>query len=79
LYLSHKNTAFKNPIRALKGFQRIHLKAGETQNLTFTLSERDLSEIDASGKSVAMKGEVEISVGGGQVSKGNVVGKFLVR
>jgi len=43
------------PIRSLRGFQRIHLKAGERKQVTFTLSS------DALPKSA-----VEVSVGGGQ-------------
>ena len=79
LYIAHKNAAFKTPIRSLKGFQRIHLKAGETQNLTFKLGENELSEIDATGKSVALKGDVEVSVGGYQPSKALVSDKKVVQ
>lgn len=79
LYIAHKNAAFKTPIRALKGFQRIHLKAGETQTLTFTLSENQLSEIDNQGKSVAMKGDVEVSVGGFQPSEKMLLDKKVVQ
>ena len=43
------------PIRSLRGFERIHLRAGESRELTFTLEAADLP-----------KAEVEISVGGGQ-------------
>jgi beta-glucosidase len=31
LYLSHSNAGFKTPIRTLKGFKRITLKAGEAK------------------------------------------------
>ena len=43
------------PIRNLRGFQRIHLRAGESRQVTFTLKAADLP-----------KTAVEISVGGGQ-------------
>jgi len=43
------------PIRTLRGFQRIHLGAGERREVKFTLAPEDLP-----------KGKVEISVGGGQ-------------
>jgi beta-glucosidase len=79
LYLSHKNIAFKTPIRALKGFQRVHLKAGETQTLTFKLGAKELSEIDATGKSVALKGDVEVSVGGFQPSAKMLFEKKVVQ
>jgi beta-glucosidase len=45
----------QSPIRSLRGFQRIHLRAGEKRQVTFTLHPDDLP-----------KSAVEISVGGGQ-------------
>ncbi len=66
LYVSHKSDSFKTPICALKGFQRIHLKAGETKLLSFRLCSVELSGVDYDGKSVPVRGEVKVSVGGGQ-------------
>ncbi len=43
------------PIRSLRGFQRIHLRAGESRQVSFVLGADDLP-----------KTKVEISVGGGQ-------------
>jgi beta-glucosidase len=43
------------PIRSLRGFQRIHLRAGESREVGFVLGGDDLPEAEA-----------EISVGGGQ-------------
>lgn len=43
------------PIRSLRAFQRIHLGAGESRQVTFTIGSADLPE-----------SKVEISVGGGQ-------------
>jgi len=82
LYVSHQNALFKTPIRALKGFRRIHLKAGETKSIVFNLSEKELSEIDSEGKSVMAKGKIGISVGGCQpskemISENNVVQKII--
>ena len=68
LYTSHKNAGYRTPICALKGFQRIYLKAGETKIVKFLLTSRELSEINALGKLVLMNGDLEISVGGGQPS-----------
>jgi beta-glucosidase len=48
------------PIRSLRGFQRIHLRAGESRTVSFTLAAADVP-----------KSKVEISVGGGQPS-GNI-------
>src|ERR1017187_3489634 len=54
LYLSGE-TGDNTPIRSLRGFQRIHLKAGESRQVTFTIT------ADALPQST-----VEVSVGGGQ-------------
>ena len=43
------------PIRNLRGFQRIHLRAGEKREVSFALGAEDLPE-----------STVDISVGGGQ-------------
>jgi beta-glucosidase len=43
------------PVRNLRGFQRIHLKAGESRQVKFAVASEDLP-----------KDKVEVSVGGGQ-------------
>lgn len=68
LYISHNGTDVKVPIRSLKGFQRIHLKAGEIQTLTFKVSAKDLSVIDENGLAIEWTGNIVISVGGAQPS-----------
>jgi len=45
----------ESPIRGLRGFQRIHLRAGESRQVNFTLGADDLP-----------KSAIDISVGGGQ-------------
>ncbi len=71
LYVSNRNDAFRTPIRSLKGFQRINLKAKEIKTVTFTLSAEELTVVDLSGNSVPMTGDVEIFVGGGQPHHGS--------
>ena len=65
LYLTHPGVAGA-PLRALKGFQRIHLDKGEKKTVVFTLGARDLSIVDESGKHKVMPGQVDMWVGGGQ-------------
>jgi beta-glucosidase len=67
VYLGNKRD-FVTPIRALKGFKRIHLKPGESQVVEFTLTPDELSVVSPSGKNVPMKGAISISVGGEQPS-----------
>jgi beta-glucosidase len=54
------------PLRALKGFQRIHLNQGEKKTVEFTLHDRELSVVDDSGKHRIIPGQVAAWVGGGQ-------------
>ncbi|MBW8881037.1 MAG: glycoside hydrolase family 3 C-terminal domain-containing protein, partial [Asticcacaulis sp.] len=65
LYVSHPGE--KNvPIRALAGFTRIHLKAGETKTVSLTLDSRALSTVNADGSRSVKPGKVNIWIGGGQ-------------
>jgi beta-glucosidase len=66
LYVSHQ-TKSKAPVRALKGFKRIALKAGESKTISFKLTPEELSLVnETTGKYYQPKGNVQISVGGGQ-------------
>ena len=67
IYLSNKRD-FTTPIHALKGFKRVHLKAGETKTIEFILTKEELSVVNPSGELTPMKGEIEVSLGGGQPS-----------
>lgn len=66
LYVSHNNKKYKAPIRALKGFERIFLKSGESKTITFTLKPEQLSLVNEAGQSFQPKGNVMVSIGGGQ-------------
>ena len=65
LYLTHPGVPGA-PLRALKGFQRIHLDKGEKRTVLFTLRARDLSIVDESGKHRIVPGRVDVWVGGAQ-------------
>lgn len=85
LYISHKNNSFKSPAQALKGFERIFLKAGETKTVRFQLTPDQLSVVNQSGQAFQPNGNVFISVGGGQPNvqnktSGNVLsGKLIIK
>ncbi|HEY8618214.1 glycoside hydrolase family 3 protein [Phenylobacterium sp.] len=65
LYLSHPGKP-DAPLRSLQGFERIHLKRGETRTVRFTLQDRALSVVAADGARAIEPGPVEVWVGGGQ-------------
>jgi beta-glucosidase len=54
------------PIRALRGFERIHLDPGASQNVQFHLKPRDLSMVTEDGTRIVPQGKYTISIGGGQ-------------
>ncbi|WP_207425295.1 glycoside hydrolase family 3 C-terminal domain-containing protein [Pedobacter sp. SYSU D00535] len=66
LYLTHAAQGIKTPIRALKGFQRIHLKSGESKVVSFMLRPQDLKVIDQNGAAKDVQGRIVVSVGGSQ-------------
>ncbi len=78
LYVANRRD-FTTPIRSLKGFRRIGLGAGESQKVEFTLTREDLSLVDESGDMIPMRGDVMISLGGGQPSASSLSGGQCVR
>jgi beta-glucosidase len=54
------------PIRALRGFERVHLAAGGSLKVEFTLNPRDLSMVTESGDIIVAPGRYGVSIGGGQ-------------
>lgn len=74
------------PLRALRAFERVHLRVGEKKTLSFKLNPRDLSLVESDGKRVVDPGTYRISVGGGQPGTGaptahmtfSVVGRVIL-
>ena len=58
------------PLRALRGFTRVHVKAGEQKHVKLTLSPRDLSYVNEAGDRFVSAGDYLITVGGGQPGTG---------
>jgi len=64
LYVHDGHAKIDRPVRELKGFQRVELKAGETRTVTFTLDRAALSYWSPEKKDwVAEPGTFEIQVG----------------
>jgi beta-glucosidase len=66
LYLSHLGLKIKTPIRALKGFERNFIKAGQSKIVHFQLTPEELSLTEANGHWTELHGKLVISVGGSQ-------------
>jgi len=58
------------PLKALRGFQRVHLDPGASGIVSFELQPRDLSMVTAAGEIVVPEGEFRLSIGGGQPGAG---------
>jgi len=69
------------PIRALRGFQRVHLEPGASQKVDFQLKPRDLSMVTDLGDIIVAEGEYTVSIGGGQPKTGapSATGTFHVQ
>lgn len=57
-------------LRALKGFERIHLTPGEMRRVSFILNARDLSQVKENGEPSVQPGSYTVFVGGSQPSEG---------
>ncbi len=64
LYLSPVNINASLPLYSLKGFQRIHLKAGETKTVSFLLPADAFALANEKGEMVVHEGQYNISVAG---------------
>jgi beta-glucosidase len=69
LYLEYGQKA-GTPLRALKGFERLHLAAGQTRRVSFTLDPRELSMATKTGERMVLAGSYTVFVGGSQPGKG---------
>ncbi len=66
LYISDRQASVPVPIRKLVGFRRISLKAGESQQVSFSIDPRELSLIADDTRRVIEPGIFDVSVGGKQ-------------
>jgi len=63
LYIRDLHTQPARPVKELKGFEKISLKAGESKTVNFTLEEKDLGFYDNHGDWVNAPGDFQIMVG----------------
>jgi len=64
LYIRDLVGSVTRPVKELKGFQKISLKAGETRTVSFTIGTKDLSFYNSDLKFVAEPGEFHVFAGG---------------
>jgi beta-glucosidase len=64
LYIRDIAASVVRPVKELKGFQKIMLKAGESKTVRFTLTGKDLSFYNAEGNLLLEPGQFKVFVGG---------------
>ena len=63
LYIHAKTSSSTRPVKELKGFRRIHLKAGEQKTVSFTITDNDLKYYNHELEYILEPGEFDIMVG----------------
>jgi beta-glucosidase len=64
LYIREDVSSVETPIKALKGFSRIHLKPGETRTVTFQVAQDQLAVWNSKKQWAIEPGEYTVMVGG---------------
>ena len=64
LYVRQETASVATPVKALKGFLRIHLKPGESKAITFHLKQADLAIWSACQEWQVEPGEYTVTAGG---------------
>ncbi|MBW3469819.1 beta-glucosidase BglX [Arthrospiribacter ruber] len=64
LYVRDLVASITRPVKELKGFEKVFVKAGETRSVTFELTKKDLMFYNQDAEFVWEAGEFEIMVGG---------------
>ena len=71
-YISQKQGLKNQPLYSLKSFMRIHLNAGETKTVSFSIDAHDLQLVDEKGESKELNGDYELIVGNASPGKRSV-------
>lgn len=64
VYLQDVEASVTVPLQKLVAFQRVALKAGESQNISFTIAPEQMELIDEEGHSVLEPGQFRLVIGG---------------
>jgi len=67
LYIRDHFASVTRPVKELKGFDKITLKAGEMKTVEFQLTEKELGFFDNTGKFVVEAGMFDVMIGGNSV------------
>ena len=76
LYIHDPVASISQPVRRLRGFERVTLAPGQTKTVSFTLDRNDVGFYDNSGKFVVEPGQIDVYVG--DSSKATMTKSFTV-
>jgi len=77
LYLHDPVASIEQPVRRLRGFQRVTLSPGQTRTVTFRLGRNYIGFYDNSGQFVVEPGQIDVYVG--DSSQATMTKSFTVR
>jgi beta-glucosidase len=77
LYLHDPVASISQPVRRLRGFERVTLDPGQTRTVTFTLDKSDFGFYDNRGKLVVEPGQIDVYAGNS--SSADMMQSFTVR
>src|SRR5215211_2187301 len=77
LYIHDPVASLSQPVRRLRGFERVTLDPGQTRTVTFTLNKNDFGFYDNRGRLVVEPGRIDVYAGNS--SKADMVQSFTVR
>ena len=79
MYINDCVSSVARPVKELKGFERVALKAGESRDVTFDITPDKLSFYDIDMKKTVEQGEFEVMVGGSSEDAQLLKTKFEVK
>ena len=79
LYVTLTDSKYPVPIRSLQGFKRIHLNAGESKDVDFTVTPDQMSAFDDNSVAQVQAGNVIFSIGGKQPDKASIENKKVIQ
>jgi beta-glucosidase len=77
LYLHDPVASISQPVRRLRGFERVALDPGQTRAATFTLDKSDFGFYDNRGRFVVEAGQIDVYAGNS--SSADMTRSFTVR
>jgi beta-glucosidase len=77
LYIHDPVASISQPVRRLRGFERVTLTPGQSRTVTFTLDKSDFGFYDNRGKFVVEPGEIDVFAGSSSAAE--MTKSFTVR